>query len=205
MLIPPEKVKEELGSEDEALNQIENADKQINALEVMIRKHIEESREKENKDHDMPLGDISQPTTAAPHRKVITVQPIVSYDEIFLTSNQPTEGELVENLIAVKKEPGTVKNDVDLIFVDHEYPNIDTQIKSEPTELARHSKVSSYISLQLCMAAPEFHSDTVNIRFLLRKHALPEPVFKNCHHVLGGFKLWVFPIFLEFCQDSCCH
>ena len=58
MLIPPEKVKE-LGSEDEALNQIENVDKQINALEEMIRKHIEESREKENKDHDMPLGDIT--------------------------------------------------------------------------------------------------------------------------------------------------
>ena len=128
-------MKEELGSEDEALNQIENADKQINAFEEMIRKCIEESREKENKDHDMPLGDISEPPTAAPHRKVITVQPIASYDEIFTTSNQPTEGELVENLIEEKKEPGTVENDDDLIFVDHEYPNVDTQIKSEPTEI----------------------------------------------------------------------
>ena len=135
MLIPLEKVKEELGSEDKALNQIENANKQINALKEMIRKHIEESREKDNEDHDMVSGDISQPTTAAAHRKVIMVQPIASYDEIFSTSHQPTEGELVENLIEVKKEPGTVENDDDLIFVDHEYPNVDMQIKSEPTEL----------------------------------------------------------------------
>ena len=54
MLIPPEKVKEEPGSEDEALNQIENADKQINALEEMIRKCIEESRQKKNEDRDKP-------------------------------------------------------------------------------------------------------------------------------------------------------
>ena len=146
MLIPPEEVKQEVGSEDEALNQIENADKQIDALEEMIRKRIEESREKENtrieesrekenKRHDTPSEDISQTTTAPSHRKVITVQPIASYDEIFSTSNQPTEGKVVESQIEVKKEPGTVENDDDLIFVQHEYPNVDTQIKSEPTEL----------------------------------------------------------------------
>ena len=96
MPIPPEKVKEELKSDDETLNQIGNVDKQINALEEIIRKCIEESREKENEDHDMLLKDISQPTTATAHRKVIMVQPIASYDEIFLTSDQPTGGEQVE-------------------------------------------------------------------------------------------------------------
>ena len=208
MLIPPEEVKQEVGSEDKALNQIENADKQIDALEEMIRKCIEESREKENtcieesrekenKLHDTPSEDISQTTTAPSHRKVITVQPIASYDEIFSTSNQPTEGKVVESQIEVKKEPGTVKNDDDLIFVQHEYPNVDTQIKSEPTELEtakQHPSKKRTIVLKQILKAlkqPEPQSIVQTVSASTLPKMVADTKVKRCTTGKPGVKLVV--------------
>ena len=143
MLISPDEIigeevlvqQQNITSDDEREKQRIKADKHINKLEQLIKGRIEKSKETEKKETEMFIGDVSQPLANVENRNVIRVQPIASYDEIFALAKEDTQQQAVENVVNIKQEPSVTETDEDVIFMKHDYADIHSQIKSEPSEL----------------------------------------------------------------------
>ena len=89
----------------------------------------------------MYIGDVSQPLADVENRNVVTVQPIASYDEIYALAKENTEQQPMETVVNIKKEPGVTECDDDVMFVQHEYAHVHSEIKSEPSELVKPQKL----------------------------------------------------------------
>ena len=143
MLISPDEIigeevlvqQQNITSDDEREKQRIKVDKHINKLEQLIKGRIEKSKETEKKETEMFIGDVSQPLADVENRNVIRVQPIASYDEIFALAKEDTQQQAVENVVNIKQEPSVTETDEDVIFMKHDYADIHSQIKSEPSEL----------------------------------------------------------------------
>ena len=143
MLISPDEIigeevlvkQENITSDDERQKQTIKADKHINKLEELIKGHIEKSKETEKEETEMFIGDVSEPFANVENRNVIRVQPIASYDEIYAWAKEDTQQEAVENVVNIKQEPSVTESDDDVIFMKHDYADVHSQIKSEPSEL----------------------------------------------------------------------
>ena len=143
MLISPDEIigeevlvkQENITSDDEREKQKIKADKHIKKLDELIKGRIEKSKETEKEETEMFIGDVSQPLANVENRNVITVQPIASYDEIYALAKEDTQQEAVENVVNIKQEPGVTESDDDVIFMKHDYADVHSQIKSEPSEL----------------------------------------------------------------------
>ena len=143
-------------SEQDTVKQIRKADKRIDSFEETIRRRIQQSQEQQDDDNDIFMANISDPKQPLQHRKVVTVQPIASYDEIFSSPEQLTGNLNIEKEIEVQTEPSEQKSADELIFVGHEHSKVNTKIKTEPIESPTsmiHPSVKRTITLKNILKA----------------------------------------------------
>ena len=58
-------------------------------------------------------------------------------------AKEDTQQEAVENVVNIKQEPDVTESDDDIIFMKHDYADVHSQIKSEPSELVTPMQVPS--------------------------------------------------------------
>ena len=140
MLLPPEGEVIDRGITMREQDQI--AEKQINRLEQMIKKEVEQSEEVVQEDEPSEEEEVpeDEPGVHVQNRRVITVQPIGTYDDIFTSLAESTRHEQIQNVTPVKQEQ---ESDDDLIFVQHDYTDVQKEIKSEQPESTEKEQAPS--------------------------------------------------------------
>ena len=120
MLLPPEGEVNDRGITMREQDQI--AEKLINRLEQIIKKEVEQSeevvQEDEPSEEEVPEDETG---VRVQNRRVITVQPIGTYDDIFTSLAESTRYEQIQSVTPVKQEQ---ESDDDLIFVQHDYADV---------------------------------------------------------------------------------
>ena len=128
ILLPPEGEVIDRGITMREQDQI--AEKQINRLEQIIKIEVEQSEEVVQEDELSEEEEVpeNEPGVRVQNCRVITVQLIGTYDDIFTSLDESTRYERIQSVTPVKQEQ---ESDDDLIFVQHDYADVHKEIKSE--------------------------------------------------------------------------
>ena len=147
MLLPPKGEVIDRGITMREQDQI--AEKQINRLEQMIKKQVEQSEEVVQEDEPSEGEEVpeDEPGVCVQNRRVVTVQPIATYDDIFTSLAESTRHEQIQSVTPVKQEQ---ESDDDLIFVQHDYADVQKEIKSErPDSTGKEQRPSAKKTIHL--------------------------------------------------------